>query len=180
MPSGWDPATYSCQCLPHINIRGVEKPYAERVVFIGDSGVTRLYKDGIGAAYRTAKAAARTVIFEGISERAFKDHFQPVCQSIRNDNKIGKYAFVLTRLAQRLPFVRRAIISISRNEQLHGTRPRLSGILWDMFSGSAPYGDIFRRMVHPALLTRGILALPGAMLTGARRIAVEPEPDVRP
>lgn len=171
MPPGWDPDSHSCQCLPHINVQGVEKPYADRVVFIGDSGVTRLYKDGIGAAYRTAKAAARTAVFEGISERAFHDHYLPVCRSIRSDNRIGKFAFVLTRLAQRLPILRRAILTISRDEQIHGRSPRLSGVLWDMFSGSAPYSDIFKRMVHPALIARGIAALPGALLASMRRTA---------
>ena len=58
MPPGWQASERSCQCLPHINVRGVDKPYADRTVFIGDSGVTRLYKDGLGAAYRAAKAAA--------------------------------------------------------------------------------------------------------------------------
>ncbi len=180
MPPGWDPTSHSCQCLPHINIRGVEKPYADRVVFIGDSGVTRLYKDGIGAAYRTAKAAARTVIFVGTSERALRDHFQPVCESIRKDNKIGTYAFVLTRLAQRLAFVRRAIVAISRHEQTHGRRPRLSGILWDMFSGSAPYSDIFRRMFDPALLARGLVTLPGALLGSPRRVTGTPDQEEAP
>ena len=167
MPPTWDPDARSCQCLPHINVHGVDKPYAERVVFIGDSGVTRLYKDGIGAAYRTAKAAARTVIFEGVSERAFHDHYLPVCRSIRSDNRIGEVAFLLTRVAQRLRFVRRAILSIAYDEQVHGRRPRLSSVLWDLFSGSAPYSDIFARMVHPALIARGILALPGSLI--ARR-----------
>lgn len=60
MPPGWQASERSCQCLPHINIQGVEKPYADRLLFIGDCGVTRLYKDGIGAAYRTAKSAARS------------------------------------------------------------------------------------------------------------------------
>ncbi len=180
MPPGWDPGAHSCQCLPHINVQGVEKPYGDRVVFIGDSGVTRLYKDGIGAAYRTAKAAARTAIFEGISERAFHDHYQPVCRSIRSDNRIGKFAFILTRLAQRLPILRRAILTISRDEQVHGRQPRLSGILWDMFSGSAPYSDIFKRMVHPALIGRGILALPGVLLASVRRPAPPPSGEGQP
>lgn len=168
MPAGWDPVSVSCQCLPHINVHGVEKPYADRVVFIGDAGVTRLYKDGIGAAYRTAKAAAHTVIFEGISERAFHDHYQPVCRSIRNDNRIGKTVFILTRISQRLPVLRRAIVKISHDEQVHGRRPRMSGILWDMFSGSASYRDILKRMIHPALIGRGILAVAGSLLPGAR------------
>ena len=42
MPAGWDATQRSCQCLPHINVRGVDKPFADRFVFIGDSGVTRL------------------------------------------------------------------------------------------------------------------------------------------
>jgi flavin-dependent dehydrogenase len=164
MPEGWDPAACSCQCLPHINVHGVEKPYADRVVFIGDSGVTRLYKDGIGAAYRTAKAAARTAIFEGVSERAFRNHFLPVCRSIQGDNRVGEFAFVLTRLAQRLRPLRGTILAIARDEQAAGRTPRLSGVLWDMFSGSAPYTDIFRRMLHPMLLARGVVALPRALL----------------
>ena len=168
MPEGWDPQEKSCQCLPHINVHGVEKPYADRVVFIGDSGVTRLYKDGIGAAYRTAKVAARTVIFEGVSERAFHDHFLPVCRSIGSDNRIGRYAFVLTRVAQKMRILRRAILAITRGEQEHGRRPRLSGILWDIFSGSAPYSDIFRRMLDPMLLVRGAAAMPGVLVSAAR------------
>ena len=174
MPPGWDPETRSCQCLPHINVRGVEKPYAERVVFIGDSGVTRLYKDGIGAAYRTAKAAARTAIFEGVSERAFRDHFMPVCRSIQSDNRIGAYAFVLTRVAQRLRILRRAILAITLDEQRPGRRPRLSGVLWDIFSGSAPYGDIFRRMFDPVLAIRGVLVLPRVVLATVRGSVVPP------
>lgn len=168
MPPDWDPETKCCQCLPHMNVRGTEKPYAERVVFIGDSGVTRLYKDGLGAAYRTSKAAARTAIFEGVSEAAFRDHFMPVCDSIRGDNRVGRVAFLLTRLAQRLKIARIAILIIVRDEQQHHRTPRLSGVLWDIFSGSAPYKDIFRRMVHPALIVRGILALPYALVLWLR------------
>ena len=33
-------------------------------------------------------------------------------------------------------------------------RPRMSSVLWDMFSGSAPYADIFRRTLHPVFLAR--------------------------
>lgn len=168
MPAGWDPEARSCQCLPHINIRGVDKPYADRVVFIGDSGVTRLYKDGIGAAYRTAKAAARTVLFEGVSERDFHDHFLPVCRSIQSDNRIGRYAFLLTRVAQRFRVLRRVLLAVARDEQRLGRKARLSGILWDIFSGSAPYSDIFKRMLDPILLCRGAMTLPRVLVASVR------------
>lgn len=165
MPPGWRPDERSCQCLPHINIHGVEKPFADRIVFIGDSGVTRLYKDGIGAAYRTAKAAARVAVFEGVSEEAFRAHYLPVCRSIMSDNRMGGLAFVFTRVARRVRPLRRLILRETRREQGAEDRPkRLSSILWDMFSGSAPYGDIFGRMLSPALIARLAVGAPGALL----------------
>jgi flavin-dependent dehydrogenase len=88
-PPDWDLEMASCQCSPRINVTGAKKPYGERVVFIGDIGVTRLYKDGIGAAYRTAKAAATTAVFQGISAQDFEEHFLPACRTIENDNRIG-------------------------------------------------------------------------------------------
>ncbi len=153
LPPGWDASKGSCQCMPHINVQGAVKPYADRFLFIGDCGVTRLYKDGIGAAYRTAKAGARTAVFEGISETAFARHFRPVCRRIVIDNRIGRLAFVFTEVAQHLTLLRRALLRMAVAEQ---RRPRiqrrLSGILWDMFSGSAPYSDIFKRMLHPVFM----------------------------
>ena len=169
MPPGWDPEAKSCQCVPAINIRGVEKPYANRFVFIGDAGVTRLYKDGIGAAYRTAKAAARTALFEGISEEAFARWYMPVCRSIGGDNRLGHLAFLVTRIARRFPFLRRAMLRMATREQeRRGAPQRMSGVLWDMFSGSAPYGDILRRMFSPAFLSR-FLASAAASLWPRRR-----------
>jgi len=68
-PSDWSPPADFCRCAPAINISGAVKPFADRMVLVGDSGVSRLYKDGIGGAYRTAKAAARTAVFEGWRRR---------------------------------------------------------------------------------------------------------------
>ena len=67
MPVNWSGEMRSCNCFPRINVAGAVQPYTDRMVFIGDCGVTRLYKDGIGAAYQTAKAAASTAIFQGVS-----------------------------------------------------------------------------------------------------------------
>jgi flavin-dependent dehydrogenase len=155
MPPGWDPARKSCQCMPAIAVRGVEQPFADRFLFIGDCGVTRLYKDGIGAAYRTAKAAARAAVFEGISAAAFRRHYLPVCRSIAGDNRVGHVAFLATRVARRFRFLRRAMLRMAAAEQARpGPERRMSGILWDMFSGSAPYTDIFLRMLRPGFLVR--------------------------
>ncbi|HXI20880.1 MAG TPA: hypothetical protein VNH46_07345, partial [Gemmatimonadales bacterium] len=117
MPSGWQPATRSCQCLPHINIKGVRQPYADRLLFIGDCGVTRLYKDGIGAAYRTAKTAARAAVFGGISRAAFRRHYWPVCRSITSDNTLGRITFRFTEGVRRSRVLQRAILRVAQAEQ---------------------------------------------------------------
>jgi len=160
MPPGWSPDQFTCQCSPHINVQGAIQPFADRMVFIGDCGVTRLYKDGIGAAYRTAKAAATTAVFQGISAEDFRRYFWPACQAISTDNTIGKAIFSVTRQIQRSRLARRAVLRMCESEQgQEGRHRRMSMVLWDMFTGSAPYRDILMRALHPAFLLRFLWGL---------------------
>lgn len=153
MPEQWLSEQRSCNCLPRINVTGAARPYTDRIVFIGDSGITRLYKDGIGAAYRTAKAAASTAIFQGVSASDFEKHFMPLCKDINNDNVVGKVTFLVTKFIQKLHFSRRALVRMTALEQkLDGAQRRMSMVLWDMFTGSAPYLEIFKRTLHPKFL----------------------------
>ena len=101
MPLGWQAEKRSCWCFPRINVKSAHQPYFDRIVFIGDSGVTRLYKDGIGAAYRTAKAAASTAIFQRISTDDFRQNYMPACKTINSDNAIGKLSFLFTSQIQK-------------------------------------------------------------------------------
>jgi flavin-dependent dehydrogenase len=154
-PSGTGVPQNKCHCFPRINIQGAEQPFADRMLFIGDSGVTRLFKDGIGAAYRTAQAAANAALLGGISAEDFRRHFLPACMKISRDNSIGKIVFWITGLIQSLRFSRRALLRMTAIEQRGETVPRhISTILWDVFTGSAPYKEIFVRALHPGFLLR--------------------------
>ena len=165
-PQDWDFENISCQCSPRINTQGATRPYADRIVFVGDIGVTRLYKDGIGAAYRTAKAAATTAVFQGISAQDFEKFYMPACKKIESDNAIGKLIFLVTRLIQRSRFARRAVLHMTEGEQLKaGDRRRMSTVLWDMFTGSAPYREILIRTLNPAFLLRLIGELTRAVFS---------------
>ena len=154
-PKEWQPTDRSCHCAPRISLSPATHPYADRIVFVGDCAVTRLYKDGIGAAYRTAKAAARTAVIEGISKDAFHKGYGPLCRSIRNDNQVGKVTFLVTRVIQKFRVARRAVLRMTQKEQGKGAlSQRMSGVLWDMFTGSASYLDVFLRTLHPVFLVR--------------------------
>jgi len=154
-PSDWSPPADLCRCSPAINISSAVKPFGDRMVLIGDSGVSRLYKDGIGGAYRTAKAAARTAVFEGVAEEDFRKGYLPVCRSLAVDNGIGKLVFGITSLIQKTTVLRKGLLRMTAAEQeSRQWHPRMSDVLWDTFTGSAPYKDVFRRSLHPVFLGR--------------------------
>lgn len=153
-PKGTDMNKISpCQCFPGINIKNARYAYADQVVLIGDSASSKLYKNGIGAAYITAKAAAKTAIFHGVSESDFKKYYQPECTRLNRDNTIGKLIFWITTFIQKSVVLKKGIFRMVVTEQKKDrVKRRMSSVLWDTFTGSAPYSDIFMRVVHPASL----------------------------
>ncbi len=171
-PDGLELDAPSCWCSPRINTSGAAYPYADRLLFVGDCGVTRLYKDGIGAAYRVAKAAASTAVFQGVSEQAFEDHFLPACKTIETDNLIGKMIFLFTRQIQKRLFARQAVIRmVSREQSKPGKNRHMSTVLWDMFTGSAPYGHILLRTFHPGFWGGFMLHIFTSLFSGKKEPA---------
>ena len=165
-PGGEIPG-HACHCYPRINIRPARPVYGDRLVFIGDCGSTRLFKDGIGAAYRTSKAAAKAAVFHGVSAQAFHDHYAPLCRRINNDNRVGKMVFSFASLVQKARFARRGILQMTAREQQQTDSPRrMSGVLWDLFSGSASYTNVFVRTLHPAYIGNLLWNLVSANVRG--------------
>ena len=155
LPSDWQMPAQFCHCAPSVAISGAKMPYANRLIFVGDCAVTRLYKDGIGAAYRSAKAAAVASVFYGISKDSLREHYWPTLRSIARDNRFGSLIYQVTTLIQRVKFLRRGVLRMVRREQAHpGCPPRMSSVLWDTFTGSAPYREVFLRTLNPLFLIR--------------------------
>jgi CRP-like cAMP-binding protein/flavin-dependent dehydrogenase len=169
-----------CHCGPRINEREAAQPFVDRVVLVGDCGVSRLYKDGIGAAYRTAKCAARTAVFSGVASADFRRHYWPLYRSIANDNRYGAVMFATVHLFKTFPPLLRGAMGMAAREQRNGGRRRMSLVLWDMFTGSAPYRDIFFRTLDPRFLGGFALAVARAVRgrtgNGAKPVAGS-EPD---
>jgi len=146
-------APASCQCSPLASMGEAKQPYGDRFVFIGDCGMSRLNKDGIGSAYRTAKAAAVTAVFSGVSARDFHRHFWPMCNAIRIDNLFGKLLYTFVDFVKKADFLTRGVMRTTKIEQGKKNSKRyMSMILWDMFTGSAPYRAVFYRSLHPGFI----------------------------
>ncbi len=148
-----------CTCCPMINLAGPPQPFADRIVLIGDAGVTRLYKDGIGAAYRTAKAAAQTALLSGVSADDFRRSYLPICRSISADNAYGRMLFTITHVFRKSRLTRRAVLHMTSREQQRAGKARISSVLWNLFTGSAPYRQIFLETLLPSFVASFLRSL---------------------
>ena len=153
-----------CKCYPFINIKGAIQPYDDNIVLIGDSASSKLYKNGIGAAYITGRAAAKTAVFDGISRKSFEKSYQTVCSDLDKDNRVGKLIFLFTKIIQRSSVLKKAVLySVLREQKSVNADKLMSSALWDTFTGSASYRNILMRFFHPVLLfnlIRGIFSKP--------------------
>ena len=155
MPPHWAIPNDFCRCSPKISVGSAVQPFGDRMVLVGDCATTRLYKDGIGAAYRTAKAAAVAALFSGVSEADFRRHYWPSCRRIRVDNAVGRLVFAITHEIQRWRFAQLGVWRMVADEQgMEGSRLDMSTVMWDTFTGSAPYRDVFLRAVTPRFVGR--------------------------
>jgi flavin-dependent dehydrogenase len=142
-----------CKCYPYINVKAARNAFSDRVVMVGDSASSKLYKNGIGAAYITGRAAAKTVIFQGISKKSFKKAYYPTCRALDDDNLVGKFIFFVTKIIQKSNFLKNGLLQVVKKEQQkQGTKRLMSAVLWDTFTGSAGYRNILFRFLNPKLL----------------------------
>lgn len=150
-----------CGCTPRISVGVAPRTFGDRWVAVGDAAVTRLYKDGIGAAWITAREAMTVAIERGMSESDFRRGYAPACRRIARDNVFGKW---LLRLWSRALASPRLLIAWKRilEKEIRGEASRTQmRILWGMFTGDEPYLDLLRLTVSPASL--------GALMQAALR-----------
>lgn len=160
-----------CHCFPKINVGAAGKPLANRIVITGDASSARLYKDGIGSAYITSKAAAQAALLYGVGEEDFREHYLPVCQTLNRDNLYGQFLFRINDLISTVSPLSRGYFKMIQREQ-EGPRgdTHHNDILWDMFTGSRFYKDIFMRTLHPWPLLRWL----GATVTSSLGDGIRP------
>ena len=143
----------ACRCAPLVTLGDAAHPYGDRVILIGDCAMARLNKDGIGSAYRVAKIAAVTALFRGVSEEDFHRGYWPVCRTINRDNTFGKLIYQFVGIIKKSSLLKHAVMYMAAKEQKNrGNQRRMSTVLWDMFTGSSSYRDVFLRCLHPGFL----------------------------
>jgi flavin-dependent dehydrogenase len=152
LPGDWEIPKRFCHCHPQVPITSAVRPYADRLVIVGDAACSRLYKNGLESAYNTAAFAAHTIVHRGVSAAAFEDHYLPACRRvIMGDNSFGALLFRANRLGAPRHSVAAAWLALAgREDDLVGRELRETA--WALFAGSLPYRSIMRRLLNPRVL----------------------------
>ncbi len=146
----WGQPASLCGCTPRVAVSPARRYFGDHWVAVGDAAVTRLYKDGIGAAFRTAEAAMQTAVRYGIHAGAFHHHYAPLCRQIAWDNVYGRLIFRLWELTMCTPWLLDAWKRCLHREASLPPRQRVHlRILWGMFTGDEPYRTLFALSLQP-------------------------------
>jgi flavin-dependent dehydrogenase len=133
-----------CFCYPRIAVSSSKNPFTDRFVMIGDASFCRHYKNGIESAFVTAKLAADAAFRHGIDFAALRRaFFRPARRLIARDNVYGRALFRMNETMSLIPLLARAHFSLAEEGTGWRATGKIRGLLWNMFTGSAPYREIF-------------------------------------
>lgn len=145
-----------CQCQPRVAISASRRPFADRLVIIGDASDSRLYKNGLESSFFTARAAAETAIRYGVCASAFKEHYYPTCEGIVRDSFYGKIIFFVDQLIFSHNLSTKLLLNAARLEQQRYSwkEQLINELLWNILTGNRPYREILLKGLSPRLHVR--------------------------
>lgn len=152
LPQGTEVLKDCCICFPRIPVGPAHQPYWDRLVVVGDAGISRSYKNGIESAFVASYLATNTVFEHGLSKDALKvGYYGPAIKLIARDNFYGNLVFRVFRLmaSQRQILSERLYYAYAHREKW--IADRLNAILWNLVTGDTAYKEVFRELFNPRL-----------------------------
>lgn len=148
-----------CGCRPKTAVSAARNYYADRFAAVGDAAVSRLYKDGVGSALRTAQEAARTAVYYGIAREDFEHHYQIFCNKINRDNCWGSRLFALNdRGKDSRLFLLTQHHVVGKEQNNKSFSQPFTRAAWGMFTGSYSYRSIASMTLNPVSLAKLTIA----------------------
>ena len=153
LPETWNNLKKRCICFPKIPINHAIHPYTNRLVIIGDAGISRTYKNGIGSAFTTAQLAAKTAFERGVSEKDFEEgYFKPAKRLLGRDNLYGNLILMANDIISRQKYVVSSHIKYMSEYPDTWETKRMNEVLWNTVTGNTTYKNIFFKSINPRLL----------------------------
>ncbi len=145
---GISAAPLGCVCAPKMAVTAASSPCGDRFALIGDAVGSRLNKDGLYSAFRTAIKLAQVVLHEGIDRQTLDRGYSKTIQWLEDDNRAGRIVYAVSRTAFAMPFLSRIVYQAFATEYKvrdEHSRP-LSRMLWKIASGTADYREILKEI----------------------------------
>ncbi len=70
---------------------------------------------------------------------------------------------------RKVRFSRQVVLRMTATEQQKDKTRHMSGILWNLFTGSAPYREVFFRAFHPGFIFGLAKSAVAALIPGERK-----------
>jgi NADH dehydrogenase len=145
----------ACGCRPKAVVGPASNYFADRFVAIGDASVSKLYQDGLTSSLLTARQAAHTVVYHGITRQDFARHYQPVFRAVDRDSWWGRMLFSMNHKAKDSRTFLLAQYRLTGIEQNNTRGPQpFTKAAWGMLTGSYGYRDLMKGLFHPASVFR--------------------------
>lgn len=160
-----------CVCSPKMVTGLATHPYSDGFSAVGDLVTSRLYKDGILSAHRTAAALAATILNHGIDQQSLDNGYGPTLRAFRWNNHCAAVVFFLHRLFFSSSVLSRILYQAVITERKTTAAPdrQLENMLWRIASGDDEYEQILRCMLRlrtfGAVLTGGLVVTLRSYLT---------------
>lgn len=144
----------ACTCSPNMVVGTARHPFGARVAVVGDMVTSRLYKDGLLSAQRTASALASVALDQGVDEPSLRWGYGPVVEQFRRDNRFAAAVFLLHRLVFGSSVLSRFLYQavLTERKSAPATQRKLENLLWKIASGDDHYEQLFRAMMRPSVL----------------------------
>ncbi len=156
-----------CTCFPKVPHTASQRPFADRLVVIGDAAVSRHYKNGIESAFLTACSAAETILHHGFSRRILRRHYGRFVASVARDNLAGRFFYWLNDRVIDTPVMAETQLRVVLEHPDARVRVRMHRVLWSLFTGNDPYTRTLRRLLSPGLQVRLLMTTTSVLVERA-------------
>jgi flavin-dependent dehydrogenase len=162
----------ACACHPNMVVGAARKPFADRIALVGDVAVSRLYKDGLFAAYVLAATLADCILTEGVDRDSLKARYWPVIRGFHVDNRFGRALFLFSRVVFSHPVLSRIMYQalLTERKMKPVQKRRLADGLWKMASGDSSYVRVLACILCPTAIESIVV---GGLLVTARNYVTE-------
>ena len=149
-PEGWKMPNKHCICFPKIQTTQARHPFTHRFMILGNAAISRYFKNGIESTFVVSEIAARSIFETGVSENALlRGYYEPVKKLFGSDNFYGRKIFDLNEFITSRRRISFSYLSfLNSNRDLPLVKKQLE-ILWNMFTGSIPYREVFFKACNP-------------------------------